>query len=222
MNKFFEKYKENLVSNIALTVALVFSIVHLVILTLSVFDLTPITFYEGFNYFLAYVLLILSLGIFILCFFIEKLAKIKIPTWFSVVFYIAFFLFTNTYYAINGYANLFTIIFFFAYISFISTIANVSVFYNTQKDEKNKLVASRKYIMTSVFFYSVGTNAIFEIIISAIKSFCFPKFDYTSLEMYIVEFCTMLLVTIIMCFILNASLKRKKRVINGCLIKKYK
>lgn len=219
MKKFFEKYKENLAENITLTIALVFSVVHLIILTLSVFDVTQIKFYSGFNYFLAYILLVLSLAIYILGFFIEKIAKIKIPTWFAVLFYIAFFLFTNTYYALNAYTNIITIIFFFAYLSFLSTIVNVSVFYNTQKDEKNKLVASRKYIITSVFFYSVGTNAIIELFISAIKSFIFPRFEYTSLEAYIVEFCTMLLVTMIMCFILNGSLKRKKKIINGCLIK---
>ena len=106
MKKFFEKYKENLAENITLTIALVFSVVHLIILTLSVFDVTQIKFYSGFNYFLAYILLVLSLAIYILGFFIEKIAKIKIPTWFAVVFYIAFFLFTNTYYALNAYTNI--------------------------------------------------------------------------------------------------------------------
>lgn len=220
MNKFFEKFKENLAGNIALIISLIFTIVHLVILTLSVFDLTPFDFYDNFNYFIAYILIIVSLCIYILGFFIEKIAKIKIPAWFQVVFYIAFFLFTNTYYATNAYTNVGAIIFFFAYLSFISTITNISVFYNTQKDEKNKLVASRKYIITSVFFYSVGTNAIFELIFSSIKAFFFPKFIFTSIEAYVVEFCTMLLVTIVMCIILDISLRNKKKIINGCLIKK--
>ena len=213
-------FKKNLVNNIALIVILVFTFVHLLLLFLNVFGISSIQFFDGFNYFTEFVLVVISLVLYITCFFIEKITNLKIPSWFEVVFYVAFFLFTNTYYCIGAYSNIFAVAILFAYLSFLVTIINISVFYHTQKDENTKLKASRNYIITSIFFYSVATNALIELFVTAIKLFAFPYFELTTVNSYIVEFCSMVLVTIIMCILLNLSLMKSKRFINACLIRK--
>ncbi len=212
-------FKKDLACNIALIVALVFSVVHLIVLTLGLFGTITLNVYEEFNYIFAYILVVLSLALFILSFFITKIKGLVVPAWFRIMFYIAFFLFTNTYYIIGGYRNIISIIVFFIYLSFLSTIANLSIFYNTQKDEKNRLKTSKNYIVTSVFFYSVGTNAIIELLITAIKSFAFPDFIFSTLNTFIVEMSVMILTTIILTVIFYFSLSKSKKIINGCLIK---
>lgn len=214
-----ENFKKDLACNITLIVALVFTFVHLFILTLNLFGVTNLNFSGNFNYILAYVLVVLCLVLYIGSFFITKIKGLVVPSWFRIMFYIAFFLFTNTYYIAGGFTHIATIIIFFVYLSFLSTIANVSIFYNTQKDEKNRLKTSRNYITTSVFFYSLGTNAILELIITSIKSFVFPNFKFTTLNMFIVEMSSMILTTIILCFAFSISLARSKKLINYCLIK---
>lgn len=212
-------FKKDLAANITLIVMLVLTVVHLLVLTLGIFGVVELSLYKGFNYIVAYVMILLCLALFILSFFVTMLKNIYIPSWFRIVFYIAFFLFTNTYYIIGGYRNIASIIIFFAYLSFLITIINVSVFYNTQKDEKNRLKTSKNYIVTSLFFYSIGTSCILELIITAIKSFAFPKFIFTTLNTFIVEMSTMILVSIILCVLFYLSLSKTKRFINSCLIK---
>lgn len=212
-------FKKDLACNIALIVVLVFTCVHLLVLTLGIFNVITLNLPEDFSYIVAYIFVVVCLALYILSFFITKIKRMYIPQWFRILFYIAFFLFTNTYYIIGGYENIFAIILFFVYLSFLVTVISVSMFYHTQKDEKNRLKTSKNYILTSVFFYSVGTNAIIELIISAIKSFLFTDYTFTSLNMCIVEMATMILTTIIMCFFFWISLSRSKRFINGCLIK---
>ena len=213
------KFRKNLISNITLIASLVCTIVHLILLTINVFKETPTMFYEGFSYLVAYLLIVLSLALYLLCFYITSVGHLKVPAWFESIFYIAFFIFTNTFYITNAYSNVASIIFLFAYISMLSTIANVSVFYHAQKDERNKLVASKNYIVTSIFFYSTGTNAIIEILVTIVKAFIFPNYIFSTIECVIIEFCTMLLVTIIMSVLFYLSLSKTKKLINRCIIK---
>jgi len=213
-------FKENLYANITLILVLLCNLTHLLIITLNVFGVTAIKFYDKFNYLVAYILIIVSLVIFILGFLFTKAIKFKIPQWFQIVFYIAFFVFTNTYYITNAFNDVFSMLFLYMYISFISIIANVSVFFNVQKDEKNKLKASKKYILTSIFFYSTGTNAIFLFIVSAVKTLFFTYHSFTELPFFVLEFSAMMVITIIMTIIFSISLSHSKKIINGCLIKK--
>lgn len=213
-------FKKNLANNLTLIAVLICTLVHLVILTMNVFGLLSIELDEDFNYFFAYMLVIFSLCLYILGFFIEKITKLDIPSWFEIVFYIAFFIFTNTYYITGAYTNIFAVILMFAYISVIVTIVNISVFYHTQKDENNRLSGSRAYIVTSIFFYSVATNGIIELFVTALKSFLLPEFVLTTLNAFIVEYSAMILTSIVMAIMLNASLNKSKRFINACLIKK--
>lgn len=212
-------FKKDLACNITLIIALTFTIIHLLLITLDLFGAISLNLYEGFNYIVAYVLVVVCLALYIFGFFITRFKGLEIPAWFRIVFYVAFFLFTNTYYIVGGYQNIISIILFFVYISFLSSITNVSVFYNTQKDEKNKLKTSRNYILTSVFFYSLGTNAIIELLITAVKSFAFPNYEFTTVNMFIVEMSTMILTTIIICTVFYFSLSKTKKLINSCLIK---
>ncbi len=214
-------FKKDLACNITLIVALTFTVIHLLLITLDLFGVISLNLYEGFNYIVAYILVVVCLALFIFGFFITKFKNLEVPAWFRIVFYVAFFLFTNTYYIVGAYQIIISIIIFFIYLSFLSTITNISVFYNTQKDEKNRLKTSKNYIITSVFFYSVGTNAILELIISAVKAFAFPKYAFSTLNVFIVEMSTMILTTIVLCFIFYLSLSKNKKLINGCLIKTY-
>ncbi|MBQ8425601.1 MAG: hypothetical protein IJX17_06230 [Clostridia bacterium] len=219
MNEFSKSFKENLFANIALIVALCFTIIHLFIITFNVFGITAIKFYNEFNYLIAYIFVIVSLCIFLLGFFITKITKLNIPQWFQIVFYAAFFIFTNTYYAINAYNNFIGLLFFYSYLAFISVICNLSVFFNIQKDENNKLRASKIYILTSVFFYSMGTNALILFIVSIVKTIFFPFGDFTKLSFFVFDFTAMLAITTIMIIIFALSLSHSKRFINSCLIK---
>ena len=212
-------FKKNLAVNISLITVLVFTFVHLLILTLNVFGATSLKIYDGFNYFIAYMLVIFSLVLYILGFFIEKITKLVIPSWFQILFYIAFFLFTNTYYILNAYSNIYAMILLFAYLSVLITVANISVFYHTQKDENNKLRASKNYIITSIFFYSTGTNGLIELFVVALKTFIFINYPLSTLNAVVVEFSTMILVTILMTFALSLSLSKSKKLINACLIR---
>ena len=214
-----EKFKNNLISNITLIVSLVCTIVHLIILTVNIFKETPMMFYEGFSYLVAYILIIASLLIYMLFFYISRIGRLRIPSWFESVFYVAFFIFTNTFYITNAYSSIPAIIFLFAYLSMLSTITNVSIFYNVQKDERNRLIASKNYIVTSIFFYSTGTNAILELLVTIVKAFIFPRSLFSSLEFFIIESCTMLLITVVMCVLFYLSLSKTKKFINSCLIK---
>lgn len=214
-----EKFKNNLIANITLIVSLVCSITHLIILTVNIFKEKPAMFYDGFSYLVAYILIIVSLLLYMLFFYISRIGNFKVPSWFESVFYVAFFIFTNTFYITNAYSSIAAIIFLFAYISLLSTIVNVSVFYNVQKDEKNRLVASKNYIVTSIFFYSVGTNAIIELLVTIVKTFICPNYIFSTLTCFIIESCTMLLVTIAMCVLFYLSLSKSKKFINNCLIK---
>lgn len=222
MNNFLKSFKENLLTNITLIVVLACTLTHLLLITLNVFGITAIKFYDKFNYLVAYIFICVSLCIFILGFWITKITKLQIPQWFQVVFYIAFFVFTNTYYITNAYNSLGAMLFFYMYLSFISIIANVSVFYNVQKDEKNKLKASKAYILTSLFFYSTGTNAIIMFIVSLVKCIFFPLHTFTDLAFFVVEFLAMMIVTIAMTIAYGISLAHSKSLINGCLIKTNK
>lgn len=213
------KFKNNLISNITLIASLICTIAHLILLTVNVFKETPTMFFEGFSYLVAYLLIVLSLGLYLFCFYITRVGKLKIPAWFESIFYVAFFIFTNTFYITNAYSSIPAIIFLFAYIAMLSTIANVSVFYHAHKDDKNRLVVSKHYIITSIFFYSTGTNAIIQMLVTIVKTFMFPAYMFTTLECVIIESCTMLLVTIIMSILFYLSLSKTKRLINRCIIK---
>lgn len=213
------EFKKDLACNITLISVLSFTLIHLLILTLNLFGVTELNFHEDFSYLVAYILVIVCLLLYIAGFFISKSKGLVIPAWFRMLFYIAFYLFTNVYHICGFYHNIYTIILFFAYVAFLVNIIALSVFYNVQKDEKNRLKSTSKFLITTVFFYASAINALIQFAINMFKAFIVPKYEFATLMTFVVEMSTMLLVTIVMTIIFSASLKKSKTLINGCLIK---
>ena len=212
-------FKKDLVCNITLICVLVFSFVHLTLLTLNLFGVTALEFRENFNYLIAYILAVVCLGLYVFGFFITKIKNLSIPAWFRMLFYIAFYLFTNVYYTLGLFGNIFALIAFFAYIAFLANIISLSVFYNVQKDEKNRLKSTNRFLLTSVFMYSVAINSIIMFLITTFKAFVFPNAELSTLVTFVIEMSTMLLVTIVVTLIFAGSLSKTKELINNCLIK---
>lgn len=217
MNK--QNFKEDLFCNITLICVLAFAFIHLLILTFNLFGITHIAFYENFSYIIAYVLVIASLALYIFGFYVYRLSNLYVPAWFRVLFYIAFYLFTNVYYVCNWFSSMVGLIFFFAYISFLMCIISLSIYFNTQKDNNNKLKISSKSLLSSVFFYSIAGNALLQFVINLIKIIAFKSYKFTTLSAYLIEFGTMIGICIITSILFSISLSRTKTFINGCLIK---
>ena len=114
-------FREDLLCNITLICTLVFSGIHLLLLTLNLFGITNFEFYANFSYVIAYILVIASLALYIFGFYTYHFSKIYMPAWFRMLFYIAFYLFTNVYYILNWFNTIVGLIFFYAYISFITS-----------------------------------------------------------------------------------------------------
>lgn len=215
-------FKKDLACNITLITVLVFTAVHILVLTLNLFGATNFAVPKNFNYIFAYVLVVLCLALYIFGFFVTRIRGLVLPVWFRILFYVAFFLFTNTYYITGWFENIYAVIFLFAYISFLINIASLSIFYNVNKDEKNRLKTPTSYLVTSVFFYAVAINAIFQFFTNLIKALFFLTFTLSTIAACVVEFAVMLFVSIIMAIIFNSSLKGSKILINECLIKVHK
>ena len=212
-------FKKDLACNITLITVLSLTVIHLALLTLNLFGVFNFTLHSNFNYIVAYALVAVCLLLYIGGFFITKQKQIVFPVWFRIMFYIAFFLFTNTYYIVGAYNHIVAIAFFFAYFAFLINIICLSTFYNLQKDDKNKLKSTSSFLVTSVFLYSVGASALFNLFFSMAKVFFFPTYAFANLLTFVVEMSTMVLVSIIMSLVFSISLKKTKTLVNACLIK---
>ena len=212
-------FKDDLMCNITLICTLVFSGIHLLLITFNLLGLTHFEFYAGFNYILAYILVIASLALYIFGFYVYHFSKIYMPAWFRMLFYIAFFLFTNVYYILNWFNTVVGLIFFYAYISFLACIISLSIYFNTQKDEKNKLKIAPKSLISSVFFYAIAGNAIIQFVVNLVKFIAFRTYEFTTLSAYLIEFGVMLGVVSVVTIVFAISLHGSKRFINACLIK---
>ena len=214
-----ETFKDDLACNVTLIAVLLATVIYLLILTLNLFHVSHIDFHENFNYITAYIFVIACLALYIFGFFTYRLTNIYMPSWFRIMFYIAFFIFTNIYYVCNLFNSMLGLVFFFAYISFLVCIISLSIYFNTQKDEKNKLKIQSKSLIASVFFYSVAANAILQFVINFIKVIAFEGHKFSNLSAYLIEFGTMLGVSAIVAIIFALSLAGTKTLINACLIK---
>lgn len=219
MNSSKPKFKEDLACNITLIVVLLFTIAHLILITLNFFCKINLNLYEDFNHVVAFTLIGICLLLYILGFFTYKLTKIYMPSWFRIMFYIAFFLFTNVYYILGWHLNLIGLLFLFAYFAFLICIICLSVYFNIQKDNKNKLKTVPKHLIVNVFLYSVAIEAIFQLLINVLKIVLFNKYAFATLTTYLLEFATMLVVTIFMILLFALSLYSSKKFVNACLIK---
>lgn len=214
-----KNFKKDLACNITLICVLAFTICHLVILTLSMFNVLDITLPKNFSYIWAYILVVLCLTLYIFGFFVANFKKIEFPKWLRIMFYIAFFVFTNVYYILGLQRNIFFYLFMMIYVGFLIDIVSVSIFYNIQKDEKNRLRSSAKYIIVNTLCYAVALSSIFGLLINIIKIAFLPKFIFSTLVMMVAEIGTLVLVSIIVAIIFALSLKYNKVIINACLVK---
>ena len=212
-------FKEDLLCNITLICTLAFSGIHLLLITLNLLGVTNFELYANFSYVIAYILVIASLALYIFGFYVYHFSRIYMTAWFRMLFYIAFYLFTNVYYILNWFNTLVGLIFFYAYISFLACIISLSIYFNTQKDDKNKLKISPKSLISSVFFYAIAGNAIVQFVVNLVKIIAFPNYEFSTLPIYIAEFGTMIAVTAIVTIAFSMSLARSKTFINACLIK---
>ena len=213
------EFKKDLACNITLIGVLCFTITHLVLLTLNLFGVTTLPITESFNYIVAYALVIISLGLYVFGFYITKFKNISFPVWLRILFYVAFFVFTNTYYFTGLYENIISMIVLFAYVAFLISVVSLSVFYNVQKDDKNRLKSTKKFIVTSVFFYSAGASFLFIVFTSIIQAFLLQASILSTLPVHVAEMCMMLLVNILMTIFYSLSLDKDKVFINACLVK---
>lgn len=214
-------FREDLLCNITLICTLSFTCIHLLILTLNLFGVTRFVLTPSFNYIVAYILVIASLALYVFGFYIYRFSNLYVPTWFRMLFYIAFYLFTNVYYILGWFNTLLGLIFFFAYVAFLMCIVCLSIYFNTQKDDKNKLKISPKSLISSVFFYSIAGNAILQFVINLVKVIFFKSYKFSTLSVYLIEFGTMIGVCTIVIIAFAMSLARTKTFINACLIKIY-
>lgn len=214
-----KNFKKDLATNITLICVLVFSCIHLLILTLNLFGATNLEFGDNFNYIFAYFLVVLSLALYILSFTLIKYKRWFIPSWLKILFFVAFFVFTNVYYITGAFANIFADVLMFVYLGFLISIISVSLFYNAQKDEKNRLKSTQKYIVTSIVMFSLAISFVVEFLAIMVKCFFIPDFVLSTLPAIVAEAGTLLLTTVIMAILFNLSLSKTKKFINSCLIK---
>lgn len=211
--------KSEILCNVTLSAVLVATAIHILILTLNLFGVTNFGVPKNFNYIFAYVLTVICLGLYIFGFAISKFKRMVFPAWLRIFFYIAFFLFTNVYYFMGLFTKAGTIILFYAYIGFLISILSVSIFYNTQKDEKNRLKSTNKFISLSVFCYSVAFSTIVQFIISLVKVIFFGNAATSVLSVYVISIASMLTIISALSIAFYVSLRKSKKFINACLVK---
>lgn len=211
--------KKDLACNISLIVVLMFTFIHLLLLTFNLFNVTSFALPEYFNYIFAYVLVGISLLFYILSFLYSAKINFDFPSWLKIMFYFAFFMFTNTYYILGWFEKIWAIIILFVYVSFIISIASLSIFYNAQKDEGNRLKASAKFIISSTALYSLGFQFVLMFLVQTLKVIAFGSSVNAVLKMFVIESASMIGVTIIVSIIFYLSLIHNKSLINACLVR---
>lgn len=211
--------KNEFACNLTLSFALFFTGVHLLLISFNLFGISNFSVPENFNYVTAYILALCCLALYIFGFSISKFKSVVFPAWLRIMFYIAFFLFTNTYYMAGLYLTKVGLIIFYAYFAFLINILSVSIFYNIQKDEKNRLKASNKYITFSVLCYSLAFSTIVQFLISAVKVIFFKTALTTTLLYFVISMASMIVVNIGLYIAFYISLKNTKKFINACLVK---
>ena len=211
-------------SSVLLWAVLALSLVHFTFLLLGLFGIiVPACLErEGFNYILSFVLVAICLVLYVVLMVIEHKKKMVMPEWFKNVFYVGFYVFTNVYYYFGLYGTLAGLLIFYVCLAFVLNIISLSIFFNTQKTDSNVLRTTNTFTSLTTFTYAVTGGALIETIISAFKLIFAKNSVFSTLSMFIIDMCVIVLVSIIMAIIYGSSLSKKKTVINGCLIKFYK
>lgn len=195
-----------------------------ILLSLGAFNVINIASIASanFNYIIALVVVVIGLLLYVAFVFIEKIRQLIVPAWFKCLFYIAFFIFTNVYYLFGLYHTIAGIIIFDMYIAFLFNILGVSLFYNTQKDDKNIVKTTDKFLVFSTFAYAGLFEFIYVLLATLIKVIANYTGVSAMLSIIVTELSVMLLVGFIFALVLIISLKKEKKFVNACLIKYLK
>ena len=209
------------VSNILLYGALAISGIYAILLALGAFGVLNISSIAGshFNYVWALVIVVAGLALYVAFMFIEKIRNLIIPEWFKYLFYLAFFVFTNIYYLFSWYHTIAGMLVFDVYLAVLLNIGAVSLFYNTQKDAKNIVKTTDKFLVFSCFAYSALGIVIYEIISLIIKVSVGGTGILFGLPFMVAEIAAMLCVNFVFAVAYTLSLKKSKAFVNSCLIK---
>jgi len=213
------KFKKNLTINITLICVLAFSAIHLTMLILNLFNAFNFELPNNFSYITAFILMILCLALYIIGFYVETKKTLKIPTWFKMVFYVAFFIFTNVYYILGLFQNLIFNLIFVAYLAFVLSVISLSIYYNTNKDEKNVLKATTKQLTFGVINISISLTSLVLFLIEVFKVIFFANAALSTLLTFVFEMFATLIVIATTSTIFALSHKKSKILINKCLIK---
>ncbi len=206
---------------IILYTALGLSCAWLVLLALGVFEVFNLASIAGanFNYIGAFVIVIVALVLYIGFMLIEKWRSLSIPNWFKTLFYIAFFVFTNVYYFFSLYSTTAGLIIFDIYLACLLNIAGVSVFYNTQKDSKNAVKTTDKFLCFSTFCYAVTGGVVYEVISCLVKVIANAQGLFASLSLVVTELSIIMAVSLVFALFFALSMKKDRKFVNACLVK---
>ncbi len=201
--------------------AIVLSGVWLILLALGVFGVINTAAFASadFNYIWALIIVVVGIALYALFAVLEHRRGLTVPNWFKNLFYIAFFVFSNIWYYFGLYSTIWGLIVFDAYLAIILNILSVSLFYNSQKDAKNMVKTTEKFLVLTCFSYAATGALIIEILSCMIRVICGYSGITASLAMFVTEACTMLVVCFIFALLFSQSMRKTKQLINGCLIK---
>ncbi len=208
-------------NNILLYSAIVLSGLWIIMLSLGMFEVFNLYKVAGtnFNYWWAFAIVIVCMLLYIGFLFIEKIKNLDIPAWFKNLFYVAFFVFTNVYYLFGLYHTIAGIVIFDICFAALINILAVSLFYNTQKDAKNAVKTTDKFLVFSCFCYSSAAILIYQLIVGICKCFAKKLIITNIAALFVTEISTMLCVTFVFAIIFTLSMRGSRRLVNNCLIK---
>ena len=192
-----------------------------VLLTLGVFGVLNLTAVAGqsFNYVWALVIVLVGLALYIVFMFVEKCRSWVIPSWFKCLFYVAFFVFTNVYYFFGLYSTIAGLICFDIYLACLLNIGAVSLFYNTQKDNKNAVKTTEKFLSFSCLSYAMTGAAVYQIISCTVKVIAKATGLLAGLSIVVTELSVFLFVSLLFALCFALSMKGSRKFVNACLIK---
>lgn len=208
-------------TSVILYSALVLSGLWIVMLALGMFQVLDYSSVigAGFSYWWAFAIVIVCMLLYIGFMFIEKWRNLNIPVWLKNLFYVAFFIFTNVYYFFGLYSKIWSIILFDICFACLVNILSVSLFYNTQKDEKNTVKTTEKFLVFTCFSYSSMIILVYQLIVGLAKCIAGTSGILSNLALMVTEVSTMLCVTFVFAILFTLSMKKSRKFINSCLIK---
>lgn len=193
----------------------------LVVLALGLFNVFNLTAIAGanFNYIWAFIILLVALGLYILFMFAEKWRSWVVPNWFKCLFYVAFFVFTNVYYFFGLYQTIAGVVIFDICLAALLNIVAVSLFYNTQKDNKNAVKTTDKFLCFSTFCYAVTGATIYQVISLIVKVIAKSQGVLATLAIVVTELSIFIAVSLLFALFFALSMKGKRKFVNACLVK---